>query len=306
MFDSIFNLIGNTPILRLGKLKKELGLVGNLFVKLEKCNISGSVKDRVAKNILLDGISRGLIKKDTLILEATSGNFGISLAAICASLDLNLLCVMPESASLERRKIIKMYGGNVTLTPTELGMKGSIELVEKMKKENSNVFVPSQFTNLVNVSTHYDLTGPEIYEQMNGEIDVFIASIGSGGTISGVGGFLKSKKNLEVIGVEPFESPLLTKGISNNHKIEGIGANFIPDILDVEFIDNIKTVSYDMALKGVDLLAKTEGILVGFSSGASLMVGIEEARLDKNKDKNILVILPDGVDRYLSKLMLDD
>ena len=304
MYNSIIELIGNTPILKLNKLKKELNLIGDLFVKLEMFNISGSIKDRIAKNIILEAISEGLVNKDTLIVEATSGNFGISLAAICASLDLNLLCIMPDSVSIERQEIIKLYGGNIILTPKELGMKGSLEVVEKIKNENNNIFIPSQFTNIINSFTHFDITGPEIYQQMDGKVDILISGIGSGGSITGIAKLLKSKRNVHVIGVEPEESPLLSKGKCGIHNIEGIGPNFIPDILEVEYIDDIKTISYKKAVDGVNLLAKNEGVFVGISAGAALMIGIEQALLQENKNKQILVILPDTGNRYLSKLMI--
>lgn len=302
IYNSMLELVGNTPILKLNKIKQEYNLSANLYVKLEMFNASGSIKARIAKGIIVNAINKGIIDNNTTIIEATSGNTGIGLAFVSACLGLKFIAVMPESSSIERRKLIMSYGAKVILTPKDLGMRGSLEKVEELKNELDNIYIPSQFDNPLNPITHEAFTGVEIYNQMNDNLDILISGIGTGGTISGVSKYLKSKKDIKVIGVEPKSSPLLSKGISNPHKIEGIGPNFIPSTLDLSYVDEIKTVSDEDAFSGVKILAQKEGIFVGISSGAAFMVGLEEAKLEYNKDKNILVILPDTGERYISKI----
>ena len=300
----MLELVGNTPIVKLNKIKEEYNLSSNLFVKLEMFNASGSVKVRIAKNIIEDAMSKRVINQDTLIVEPTSGNTGVGLAFVCACLGLNFMAVMPENMSIERRKLIKAYGGKVLLTPTELGMQGSVDEVNRIKNDKDNVFVPSQFDNLLNPLTHEKYTGSELYNQMDGNIDILVCGIGTGGTITGLGRYLKKQKDIRVIGVEPKSSPLLTKGVTGSHKIEGIGANFIPKVLDIKVIDEIITISDDLAYDGMRMLAEKEGIFVGISSGAAFMGAVEIAK--KLENKNIVVILPDTGERYLSKISDND
>ena len=304
IYNSMLELVGNTPIVKLNKIKEEYGLPSNLYAKLEMFNASGSVKVRIAKNIIEDAMSKRVINQDTLIVEPTSGNTGVGLAFVCSCLGLNFMAVMPENMSIERRKLIKAYGGKVLLTPTELGMQGSVDEVNRIKKDKDNVFVPSQFDNLLNPLTHEKYTGSELYNQMNGNIDILVCGIGTGGTITGLGRYLKKQKDIRVIGVEPKSSPLLTKGVTGNHKIEGIGANFIPKVLDKKVIDKIITINDDLAYDGMRMLAEKEGIFVGISSGAAFMGAVEIAK--KLENKNIVVILPDTGERYLSKISDND
>lgn len=300
----MLELVGNTPIVKLNKIKEKYGLSSNLYVKLEMFNASGSVKVRIAKNIIEDAMSKRVINQDTLIVEPTSGNTGVGLAFVCSCLGLNFMAVMPENMSIERRKLIKAYGGKVLLTPTELGMQGSVDEVNRIKNDKDNVFVPSQFDNLLNPLTHEKYTGSELYNQMDRNIDILVCGIGTGGTITGLGRYLKKQKDIRVIGVEPKSSPLLTKGVTGSHKIEGIGANFIPKVLDIKVIDEIITISDDLAYDGMRMLAEKEGIFVGVSSGAAFMGALEIAK--KLENKNIVVILPDTGERYLSKISDND
>ena len=304
IYNSMLELVGNTPIVKLNKIKEKYGLSSNLYVKLEMFNASGSVKVRIAKNIIEDAMSKRVINQDTLIVEPTSGNTGVGLAFVCSCLGLNFMAVMPENMSIERRKLIKAYGGKVLLTPTELGMQGSVDEVNRIKNDKDNVFVPSQFDNLLNPLTHEKYTGSELYNQMDRNIDILVCGIGTGGTITGLGRYLKKQKDIRVIGVEPKSSPLLTKGVTGSHKIEGIGANFIPKVLDIKVIDEIITISDDLAYDGMRMLAEKEGIFVGISSGAAFMGAVEIAK--KLENKNIVVILPDTGERYLSKISDND
>ena len=304
IYNSMLELVGNTPIVKLNKIKEKYGLSSNLYVKLEMFNASGSVKVRIAKNIIEDAMSKRVINQDTLIVEPTSGNTGVGLAFVCSCLGLNFMAVMPENMSIERRKLIKAYGGKVLLTPTELGMQGSVDEVNRIKNDKDNVFVPSQFDNLLNPLTHEKYTGSELYNQMDRNIDILVCGIGTGGTITGLGRYLKKQKDIRVIGVEPKSSPLLTKGVTGSHKIEGIGANFIPKVLDIKVIDEIITISDDLAYDGMRMLAEKEGIFVGVSSGAAFMGALEIAK--KLENKNIVVILPDTGERYLSKISDND
>ena len=300
MDNSLLNCIGNTPLVELKNIEEKYKLKSKLFAKLEMFNLSGSIKIRIVKEIILDGINKGLINNKTTIIEATSGNTGIALACICAQMRLKLIIVMPENMSIERQKLIKIYGGKIILTQKNKGMKGSLKKVEELKNKYKNVFIPSQFDNLINQKTHYLYLGKEIYNQLNGNIDIFIAGIGTGGTITGASKYLKERKNIVSIGVEPLSSPLINKGYSGKHKIQGIGANFIPKNLDLKYVDKVEMISNNDAFKYMKLLARTEGIFAGISSGAVLNIGIKEAL--KNENKNIVLIFPDLGERYLSIL----
>ena len=294
-YNSITELIGKTPIVKINNMNT---YGANIFVKIEMFNPLGSVKDRIAYAMLKDAEDRGIIKKGDTIVEPTSGNTGIGLAYIAAARGYKLILTMPDTMSVERRNILKVLGAEIVLTPGVKGMRGAVEEAEKIKKEK-NAFMPSQFTNPANPKIHYQTTGPEVWEDMEGRIDFFVAGIGTGGTITGVGKFLKERdKNIKIIGLEPEKSPVLTGGQPGPHKIQGIGAGFKPDILDLNVIDKIYRVK-DVDAKNTALeLAKKEGIFVGISSGAAMYVALEVAK--ENSGKNIVVILPDTGERYLS------
>lgn len=300
--ESIIDLVGNTPLLKVNNIINNHNLKANLYVKLEMFNFSGSVKIRIVKYIIMDGLRRGIIKPYTKIVEASSGNVGIALACICARLGLDLTIVMPESVSEERKQLIKVYGAKLILTPSKSGMKGALDKVKEMVEGSSDVFVLSQFTNKLNPLAHQKTTAVEIYDDLDGKVDIVVSGIGSGGTITGISDYLHMVGDTYMIGVEPVESPLISKGIFGFHKIEGIGANFIPDILTLDSIDRMEMVSYDDSLKGISILAKEEGVFVGISSGAAFTVAYNEALKPENYDKNIVVILPDSGERYLSRL----
>ena len=299
--ESILDCVGDTPLLKVNNIMEKHDLKANLYVKLEMFNASGSVKMRIVKSIILDGINSGKINEDTMIVEATSGNVGIALACLCARLNLKLTIVMPETASIERKKLIKLYGANLILTQGHLGMDGAVQEVNNIVKNNKNTFVLSQFNNYLNPLTHQLTTAREIYDDLAGEVDIVVCGIGSGGTITGIAKYLHMVGETEVIGVEPTESPLISKGISGGHKIEGIGANFIPEILKLDEIDKIITVDYNQAINGVKMLAMLEGVTVGISAGAAFMVGFAEALKSYNYNKNIVVVLADNIERYFSK-----
>jgi cysteine synthase A len=300
-YNGITELIGKTPLLKLNNLKKELSLTANLYAKLEYFNPAGSVKDRVALYMIEDAEKRKKITKGATIIEPTSGNTGIGIAMVSASKGYKAVIVMPDSMSVERIKIIRGYGAEVVLTKGALGMKGAIDKANEIQKNTPNSIILGQFSNPVNPLAHYYSTGKEIYADMNGKIDIFVAGIGTGGTISGIGRYLKEQnKNIKVIGVEPESSPLITKGVSGAHKIQGIGANFMPSILNLSVIDNLMVVSDEGAINASRLIAKKEGVLVGISSGASLSVAIQLAKLKENDGKNIVCLLPDTGERYLS------
>lgn len=300
MDNYLLDYIGNTPLVELKNIEEKYQLKSRLFAKLEMFNLSGSIKIRIIKNIILDGIKKELINNKTTIIEATSGNTGIALACVCAQMKLKLIIVMPENMSIERQKIIKIYGGKLILTNKNQGMKGALKEVEKLKNKYKNVFIPSQFNNLINQETHYLYLGKEIYNQLNGKIDIFIAGIGTGGTITGVSKYLKERKEVTSIGIEPLSSPLINKGYSGKHKIQGIGANIIPKNLDLKYVDKVEMVSNKDAFKYMKLLAKSEGIFAGISSGAALNIAIKEAI--NNENKFIVLIFPDLGERYLSIL----
>ncbi len=301
VYTSVEQLIGNTPLLELKNLKKNEGLYANVFAKLEFLNPAGSVKDRVALAMLDDAEAQGFLKPDSVIIEATSGNTGIGLAMVASLRGYRCIIVMPDTMSEERRKLMTAYGAELVLTDGKKGMAGSIEKAEELAREIPHSFIPDQFCNMANPKAHYKTTGPEVYEALNGDVDFFVAGIGTGGTISGVGEFLKEQnKNIKVIGIEPEKSPLLTKGIAGPHGLQGIGANFVPKTLKKDVLDDILTVSDDEALENGRLIAKSEGVLVGISSGAALAAAIKLAKNPENEGKNIVVLLPDTGLRYLS------
>lgn len=305
-FSSGLKLINNTPLVELKRLKKELGLVANIYAKVESLNLTGSIKDRIVLNIVNELEKMYRLNKNFVIIEATSGNTGIALSAIAAIKQFKAIIVMPENMSEERQKLMVAYGAKLVLTPKELGMQGAKNKAIELNKSIKNSVILNQFENVYNPLTHYQITGPEIYAQIDGKIDYFVAGIGTGGTISGVAKYLKEKnKNILVYGVEPLSSPLLTKGYAGSHKIQGIGANFIPKTLNLDVIDEIVDVSDKDAKKYAKILAKLEGLLVGYSAGASLSVAIRLAKSPKNKDKNIVAILPDNGSRYLSTDLFD-
>ncbi len=301
VFKNVSQLISNTPIVELCSVKKSLELYANIFAKVEFFNPTGSVKDRAALFMIEDAEKKNLINKETAIIEPTSGNTGIGLAALCASKGYKLTLTMSESMSIERQKLIKAYGANIVLTEASKGMSGAIEKAKELLLENANSFMPSQFTNSANAQAHRETTGPEIWNAMDGNIDIFIAGIGTGGTITGTGEYLQSKKkNIEIIGVEPASSPFFSEGKVGSHGLQGIGAGFEPEIFNKKICSSFMAVTENEAYKGARLLATTEGLLVGISSGAALSAAIALSKKIENKDKNIVVILPDTGERYLS------
>lgn len=307
IYKNFNELVGNTPMLELQNYKKKNELRANILAKLEYFNPAGSVKDRIAKQMLDDAFAGEKINSDTTIIEPTSGNTGIGLAAIAASLGLKIILTMPESMSIERRKLMKIYGAELVLTPAANGMKGAIAKAEELAKEITNSYIPSQFENDSNPKAHYLTTGPEMYKQTDGKIDVLVAGIGTGGSISGAGKYLKEKNpSIEIIGVEPVDSPVLTKGTSGPHKIQGIGAGFVPNTLDTKIYDQVITVDSNDAFNTARELVKAEGILTGISSGGALYVAKQIALKAEYQDKNIVVILPDGGDRYLSTPLFEE
>lgn len=301
VFKSFADLIGNTPLVELCNLKKTLGLNGNIFAKLEFLNPAGSVKDRVALSMITDAEEKGLLKAGGTVIEATSGNTGIGLAAVCTAKGYNCIIVMPDSMSVERIKIIESFGAKVVLTEGKYGMSGAIEKAEEIKEQTPNSIIAGQFYNPANPKAHFETTGPEIYRDLNGKIDMLVCGVGSGGTISGTGNYLKSKiADIKVIAVEPQSSPVLSKGEAGSHKIQGIGANFVPENLDKNSYDTIFTVTDDDAFQYARLICKTEGLSVGISAGAALCAAVKAANMSDAKDKNIVVIFPDTASRYLS------
>ena len=298
---NIVELIGHTPIVELQKFKKENNLKGNIFAKLEGFNPLGSAKDRIAYYMIKDAMEKGELKEGSTIIEPTSGNTGIGLAGLSSYFGFRAIFTMPETMSQERRQLLKAYGAEIVLTEGKLGMKGAIEKALELKKEIKNSFIPSQFENPSNPKAHFETTAKEIFEDMEGKIDIFIAGVGTGGTISGVGKYLKEKNpNIKIVALEPFDSPVLSKNISGPHKIQGIGAGFVPKTLDTKIYDEIITIKNEEAFEMCSKLAKTEGLLVGISSGAALMGATKYAQKEENKDKNILAFFPDGGEKYLS------
>ena len=304
IYEKIIDTIGGTPLVELKNLEKEYNLKARLVAKVESFNPGGSVKDRIAKAMIEDAEKQGLINKDTILIEPTSGNTGIGLAMVAASKGLRLIIAMPETMSIERRNLMKAYGAELVLTEGAKGMKGAIAKAEELAKETPNSFIPSQFTNMANPRMHYLTTGPEIFEDTDGQVDIFVAGVGTGGTISGTGKYLKEKKpTVKVVAVEPETSPVLSKGTPGPHKIQGIGAGFVPQTLDTNIYDEIITVENEKAFEMGRKSAKTEGLLVGISSGAALAAAIELAKRDENAGKMIVVLLPDTGERYLSTTM---
>ena len=301
IYKSADELIGNTPLLELVNMEKKFNLKAKLFAKLEFMNVSGSAKDRVAKAMILDAEKSGKLKPDSVIIEPTSGNTGIGLASVGTSRGYKVIIVMPDTMSKERQLLIKAYGAELVLTDGTKGMKACIEKAESLAKEIPNSFIPDQFSNPSNPKVHKETTGPEIWNDTDGKVDIFVAGVGTGGTITGVGEFLKEKNpNIKIVAVEPDDSPLLSKGIAGSHKIQGIGANFVPKILNTNIYDEIITIKNEEAFDAKNLLGTTEGILVGISSGASLSAAIKLAQREENAGKNIVAFFVDTGERYLS------
>ena len=301
IYNGTIDLIGNTPLVEVKNIEKELGLEARVLVKLEYFNPAGSVKDRIAKGMIEDAEEKGLLKEGSVIIEPTSGNTGIGLAAIAAAKGYRIILTMPETMSVERRNILKAYGAEIVLTEGAKGMKGAIAKADELAKEIPNSFIPGQFVNPANPATHRATTGPEIWNDTDGDVDIFIAGVGTGGTLTGVGEYLKEKKpDVKIVALEPATSPVLSEGKSGSHKIQGIGAGFVPDVLNTKVYDEIITVENDDAFATGKLLAKHEGVLVGISSGAALWAAIDYAKRPENKGKTIVALLPDNGDRYYS------
>ena len=301
IYKGILGLIGNTPLVELTNVEKANDLDAHILVKLEYLNPAGSVKDRIAKAMIEDAEATGKLKEGSVIIEPTSGNTGIGLAAIAAAKGYRAILTMPETMSVERRNIIKAYGAEIVLTDGSKGMSGAIAKAKELQAETPDSIIAGQFENPANPAAHKKTTGPEIWEDTDGEVDIFIAGVGTGGTITGVGEYLKDKKaSVQAIAVEPASSPVLSEGKSGAHKIQGIGAGFVPDVLNTKIYDEIVKVENEAAFETGKLIAKEEGILVGISSGAALWAGIEEAKKPENKGKTIVVLLPDSGDRYYS------
>lgn len=305
--NSFLDLVGNTPLVRVNNLIKKDELKADVLAKLEYFNPAGSVKDRIAKEMILDALEKGLINENTTLIEPTSGNTGIGLSAVATALNLKIIITMPETMSVERRNLMKAYGAELVLTPGSEGMKGAIAKAKELASQIENSFIPGQFENPANPTAHYKTTGPEIYEQTEGKVDIFVAGVGTGGTISGIGKYLKENNpEVKVVAVEPASSPVLSTGKGGAHKIQGIGAGFVPETLDTKIYDEIITVENEDAFATGKEMAKTEGILVGISSGAALYAAKELAKREENAGKTIVVLLPDGGDRYLSTPLIQD
>ena len=305
--NSFLDLVGNTPLVRVNNLIKKDELKADVLAKLEYFNPAGSVKDRIAKEMIQDALEKGLINENTTLIEPTSGNTGIGLSAVATALNLKIIITMPETMSVERRNLMKAYGAELVLTPGSEGMKGAIAKAKELASQIENSFIPGQFENPANPTAHYKTTGPEIYEQTEGKVDIFVAGVGTGGTISGIGKYLKEKNpEVKVVAVEPASSPVLSTGKGGAHKIQGIGAGFVPETLDTKIYDEIITVENEDAFATGKEMAKTEGILVGISSGAALYATKELAKREENAGKTIVVLLPDGGDRYLSTPLIQD
>ena len=307
IYDTITDTVGHTPLVELKRIEAKYGLEAKLVAKVESFNPAGSVKDRIAKAMIEDAEEKGLINKDTVIVEPTSGNTGIGLSMVAASKGLRIILTMPETMSVERRNLLKAYGAELVLTEGSKGMKGAIAKAEELAKEIPNSFIPSQFTNQANPRIHYRTTGPEIYEDSDGSVDIFVAGVGTGGTLSGTGKYLKEKKpSVKVVAVEPETSPVLSKGTPGPHKIQGIGAGFVPETLDTSIYDEILPISNEEAFEKGRESARTEGLLIGISSGAALAAAIKLAKREENKGKTIVVLFPDTGERYLSTAMFTD
>ena len=307
IYTSADQLIGKTPLLELTHVEKALGLEAKIVAKLEYFNPAGSVKDRIAKAIIEDAEATGRLKEGSVIIEPTSGNTGIGLASVAAAKGYRLIITMPETMSVERRQLIKAYGAELVLTEGAKGMKGAIAKAEELQKEIPNSIIAGQFINPANPKAHKETTGPEIWEDTDGEVDIFVAGVGTGGTVTGVGEYLKSQKaSVKVVAVEPADSPVLSKGTAGSHKIQGIGAGFVPEVLNTSVYDEVIPVTNDDAFATGKLLGKNEGVLVGISSGAALWAAIELAKRPENKGKTIVALLPDTGDRYLSTPLFAD
>ena len=307
IFTSADQLIGKTPLLELVHIEKSQGLEAKVLGKLEYFNPAGSVKDRIAKAMIDDAEQKGLLKPGSVIIEPTSGNTGIGLASVAAARGYRIIIVMPETMSVERRQLMKAYGAELVLSEGAKGMKGAIAKADELAKEIPNSFIPGQFVNPANPAVHKATTGPEIWEDTDGKVDIFVAGVGTGGTVTGVGEYLKSRNpHVKVVAVEPAASPVLSKGVSGSHKIQGIGAGFVPDVLDTQVYDEIIPVENDDAFATGKLIGKKEGVLVGISSGAAVWAAIELAKRPENTGKNIVVLLPDTGDRYLSTPLFAD
>ena len=301
VYTSADKLIGKTPLLELTNIEKELGLKARVLAKLEYFNPAGSVKDRVAKAMIDDAEASGKLKPESVIIEPTSGNTGIGLAAVAAARGYRIIIVMPETMSVERRQLMKAYGAELVLTEGAKGMKGAIAKADELAEEIPNSFIPGQFVNPANPKAHRETTGPEIFEDTDGEVDIFVAGVGTGGTVTGVGEYLKSKKpSVKIVAVEPASSAVLSTGVAGAHKIQGIGAGFVPDVLNTKIYDEIIAVENDDAFETGRLIGKKEGVLVGISSGAAVYAAIELAKRPENEGKTIVALLPDTGDRYLS------
>ena len=307
IYKNTLELIGNTPLLEVTNIEKELGLEARVLVKLEYLNPAGSVKDRIAKAMIEDAEKKGILKEGSVIIEPTSGNTGIGLASIAAVKGYRMILTMPETMSVERRNILKAYGAEVVLTEGSQGMKGAIAKANELAKEIPNSFIPGQFVNAANPAAHRATTGPEIWNDTDGEVDIFVAGVGTGGTLTGVGEYLKSQKeDVKVVAIEPATSPVLSEGKAGAHKIQGIGAGFVPDVLNTKVYDEIITIENDDAFATSKQFGKLEGILVGISSGAALKGAIELAKRPENKGKTIVALLPDSGDRYYSTPLFVD
>ena len=307
IYTSADQLIGKTPLLELTHIEKKYGLKAKVLAKLEYFNPAGSVKDRIARKMLDDAEAAGKLTPDSVIIEPTSGNTGIGLASVAAARGYRIIIVMPETMSVERRQLMKAYGAELVLTEGAKGMKGAVAKADELAKEIPNSFVPGQFVNPSNPKAHYETTGPEIFEDTDGEVDIFVAGVGTGGTITGVGEYLKDKKpGVKVVAVEPETSAVLSTGVAGAHKIQGIGAGFVPDVLDTKVYDEIIPVSNEAAFETGKLIGKSEGVLVGISSGAAAYAAIELAKRPENEGKTIVVLLPDTGDRYLSTPLFQD
>ena len=307
IYTSADQLIGKTPLLELTHIEKKYGLKAKVLAKLEYFNPAGSVKDRIARKMLDDAEAAGKLTPESVIIEPTSGNTGIGLASVAAARGYRIIIVMPETMSVERRQLMKAYGAELVLTEGAKGMKGAIAKADELAKEIPNSFVPGQFVNPSNPKAHYETTGPEIFEDTDGEVDIFVAGVGTGGTVTGVGEYLKDKKpGVKIVAVEPETSAVLSTGVAGAHKIQGIGAGFVPDVLDTKVYDEIIPVSNEAAFETGKLIGKSEGVLVGISSGAAAYAAIELAKRPENEGKTIVVLLPDTGDRYLSTPLFQD
>ena len=307
IYTSADQLIGHTPLMELTHIEKNNGLEAKVLAKLEYLNPAGSVKDRIAKAMLDDAEAKGLLKPDSVIIEPTSGNTGIGLASVAAARGYRIIIVMPETMSVERRQLMKAYGAELVLTEGAKGMKGAIAKADELAKELPNSFIPGQFVNPANPAAHKATTGPEIWEDTDGKVDIFVAGVGTGGTITGVGEYLKSQNpNVKVVAVEPASSPVLSKGTAGAHKIQGIGAGFVPDVLDTKVYDEIIPVANEDAFAAGKEVGRSEGVLVGISAGAALWAAIELAKRPENKGKTIVALLPDTGDRYLSTPLFEE